>query len=150
VKRDAVIYQESSDGRICVALDAAYAQEFLEYIYQDQRHEDKFKQIVDLILRRISNTDLYDKEDIDSRSKDVTAMKLFKGRDNDRIYCKKGSLPNATGQKIFVVVAARLHKGKKSQGNSNVEKQLIKTVATYEYDYTTFTRIDDEDDLGGN
>ena len=150
MKRNAVIYLESADGRICVALDLAFAPELLEYIGRDLRHQKKFDYIVDLILKRLRNTELYDKEDINERCKDVTAMKPFKKQENDRIYCKQGSLPDATGQPIYVVVAARLHERKKSNGNSSAEKQLIETVASYEYDYTTFTRLEDDDEDDGD
>ena len=111
---------------------------------QDARHQKKFDHIVNLILANLVNREIYDKEAINDRCKDVTAMKLFKGQENDRIYCKQNSLPDATGQPIFVVIAARLHERKKTQTNSHAEIQLIETVATYEYDYTTF--IDSEDD----
>lgn len=146
VMRSAVIYRESADGRRCVALDAVYAADLLEYIMQDERHQEKFDAIVDLLLNGLRNTNLYDKEDINDKCKDVTAMKLFKGRENDRIYCKQGSLPDGSGRKVYVVVAARLHEGKKSQKNTQAEKNLINTVATYQYDYTTFTSLDDDDD----
>jgi hypothetical protein len=57
-------------------------------------------------------------------------MKLFKGGDNDRIYCKQISI----GNKIFVVIAAELHVKKKTQKNSSKEINIIETVATYEYE----------------
>jgi hypothetical protein len=68
-------------------------------------------------------------------------MKFFKGQENDRVYCKQGSLPDETGKPIFVVIAARLHLKKKTETNSQAEINLIETVATYEYDYTTFSTL---------
>ena len=144
--RSAVIYRESADGRRCVALDVDFAPELLEYILQDERHRRKFDDIVNLLLAGLRNTNLYDKEDINDKCKDVTAMKLFKGQENDRIYCKQGSLPTEAGGKVYVVVAARLHLAKKSRKNTQTEKNLINTVATYTYDYTTFTSLDDNED----
>ena len=146
VMRSAVIYRESADGRRCVALDAAYAGQLLAYITQDERHQAKFDDIVNILLNNLRNTNLYDKEDINTKSKDVAAMKLFKGQANDRIYCKQGSLSAGDGRKVYVVVAARLHTGKKSQHNTQAEKNLINAVASYVYDYTTFTHLDDDDE----
>lgn len=113
--RNAVIYRKSDDGRRCVALDAANAEELLRYIFRSERHREKFDFIVDLLLAGVRNTNLYDKEDINDQSKDVAAMKLFKGGANDRIYCKQGSMPGGDGRKVYVIVAARLREGKKSQ-----------------------------------
>ncbi|GAB3638638.1 hypothetical protein GCM10027422_42280 [Hymenobacter arcticus] len=146
MRRDAVIYRTSADGRICVALDLAFAPELLDYISQDTRHQKKFDYIVELLINKLRNTDLYDKEDINERCKDVTAMKFFKGQENDRIYCKQGSLSDETGKPVFVVIAARLHLKKKSETNSKAEINLIETVASYQYDYTTFSNLDDDDD----
>lgn len=138
VMRSAVIYRESADGRRCVALDATNAAELLAYIGQDARHSKKFNHIVDLLLQGSHNTDLYDKEDINERCRDVAAMKLFKGQENDRIYCKQFT---DGPQKVFVVVAARLHEKKKNQKNKQAEISIIETVATYNYDYATFISL---------
>ena len=108
--RKAVIFQESTDGKRCVAVDADNAETILAYITQDARHEKKFRHIVELIINGLRNTELYDKEEINDRVKGVTAMKLFKGQENDRIYCKEFT----TAGKTFVVVAAELREKKKS------------------------------------
>jgi hypothetical protein len=130
VKRKAIIFQESIDGKRCVAVDAQNAEALLAYITQDARHEKKFRHIVELILNGLRNTELYDKEAINDQAKGVTAMKLFKGQENDRIYCKEFT----TAGKTFVVVAAELREKKKSQKNKQTEINLIETVATYEYE----------------
>lgn len=97
---------------------------------QDARHQKKFRHIVELILSGLRNNELYDKEDINHKSRHVTAMKFFKGQENDRIYCQEFT----TGDKTFVVVAAELRKRKKSQKNKQIEINLIETVAGYEYE----------------
>lgn len=142
MKRSAVIYAQSDDGRRCVALDAEHEEALLAYITQDARHFKKFTTIVNLLLDNLRNTNLYDKEDINERCKHVTAMKLFKGQENDRIYCQE-LRQDATGGKVFVVVAARLHEKKKNQRNKQPEINMIEAVASYEYDYTTFRRPND-------
>ena len=133
VKRNAVIFQKSVDGRRCVAVDAENAPEILAYITRDKRHEKKFRHIVELILNGLRNTELYDKEEINDKAKGVTAMKLFKGQENDRIYCKEYTTEEG---KVFVVVAAELHEKKKTQKNAHKEINLIETVAGYEYELT--------------
>lgn len=116
-----------------MAVDAENAATILAYIKQDKRHTKKFQHIVDIILAGLRNTELYDKEEINDKVKGVTAMKLFKGQENDRIYCKEYTTDN--GQR-FVVVAAEFREKKKTQKNAHKETHLIETVATYEYEFT--------------
>lgn len=120
----------TKDGSRAIYIDDENSAEILEYINRDERHKKKFKFITDLILGKFKNTDLYDKEDIDDSCKDVTAMKFFKGQENDRIYCKEVK----SDKGVFVVVAGILHTKKKSQKNSNKEKVLIKKLGKYDYE----------------
>lgn len=131
MKRKAVIFRKSDDGRRCVAVDAENADTILAYIQRDPRHEKKFRHIIDLILAGLRNTELYDKEEINDKAKGVTAMKLFKGQENDRIYCKEYTTDKG---KLFVVVAAELREKKKTQKNAHTENNLIEKVAGYEYE----------------
>ena len=120
----------SKDGKRAIHIDSQNKTEILEYIQRSDKHKKKFDYIAGLILQGIKNTEVYDKENINSRCKDVTAMKFFKGGgSNDRIYCKEIH----TEQGIFVIIAAILHEKKKSQKNSNREITLIEQVGTYDY-----------------
>lgn len=120
----------SPDGNRAIYVDEQNADEILKYLEQDNRHKKKFKLIADLILQGLRNTDLYDKEDINKRCKDVTAMKFFKGQENDRIYCKEVN----TEQKKFIVVASILYEKKKTTKISQKEKSIINKVGGYEYE----------------
>ena len=84
----------------------------------------------ELILGGHKNTELYDKEDFNKACKDVTAMKFFKGQENDRIYCKEQS----TAAGIFIIVTAEIYKRKKSGKISKKEIPIIEKVASYEYE----------------
>ena len=99
----------TKDGSRAIYIDDENSAEILEYINRDKKKKKKFKFITDLILGKFKNTDLYDKEDIDDSCKDVTAMKFFKGQENDRIYCKEVK----SDKGVFVVVAGILHTKKK-------------------------------------
>ena len=120
----------TKDGSRAIYIDDENSAEILEYINRDKKKKKKFKFITDLILGKFKNTDLYDKEDIDDSCKDVTAMKFFKGQENDRIYCKEVK----SDKGVFVVVPGILHTKKKSQKNSNKEKVLIKKLGKYDYE----------------
>ena len=130
MKRKAIEIRKSNDNKRAIYIDKQNAKEIYNYINQDKRHQKKFRDITNIILEGLRNTELYDKEDIDKKSKGVTAMKFFKGQENDRIYCKEVTKEDKT----FIVIACELHQKKKSKGISHKEKNIIHKVAEYEYE----------------
>ncbi len=130
MKRQTIPLRCSNDGKRLIVLDLENSDLILQFIYRDKRHENKFIDICNIILNGFRNTDLYDKENINDRCKQVTAMKFFKGQENARIYCKEIHQKD----KVFVVVAAELLERKKAQKNKQREINLIEKVAGYEYD----------------
>lgn len=120
----------SKDGKRKIYVDEEAKDEIMGYIEQDARHRKKFLHICEIILGGHRNSDLYDKEEVNDRCKDVTAMKLFKGQENDRIYCKEVH----TEEGVFVVVAAVLLKSKKNQKLNNKQINLIEKVGGYTYE----------------
>jgi hypothetical protein len=102
------------------------------FIKSNPKIQKKFNYIVNLILENIKMTDLYDKEDINNKATDVTAMKFFKGGSNDRIYCKEETLDDKT----FIVIICELFEKKKSQKNKQVHNNIINKIAKYEYEIT--------------
>lgn len=121
---------KSKDGKRIICIDTGNWKTIIDYINQDVRHKKKFEYICGVLLDGHRNTDIYDKEDINDKCKDVTAMKFFKGQDNDRIYCKEMSLED----KSFVIIAAELFEKKKTQKNSKKNKPIIEKVGKYEYE----------------
>lgn len=119
----------SPDGKRCIAVDNEVFDEVLAYIGQDARHKNKFIDIVNVILAGLRNRDLYDKENIDASCKDVTAMKFFKGQENDRIYCKE----IRRGDKTMIVIMGALLERKKTTENSKRELAIIRNVGAYTY-----------------
>ena len=130
MKRKAFVLQKSENGNKAICIDSQNAKTLLSFINRDERHKKKFRYIVELILKDIRNTELYDKENINKRAKNVTAMKFFKGQENARIYCKEKRLNN----KLFVIVCCELIESKKTQSNNNKIKSLLKKISTYEYE----------------
>ena len=120
----------SKDGKRAIYVDSINKTEIIEYLTQDDRHKKKFSYIADIILGGHKNCDLYDKEDINEKCKDVTAMKFFKGQENDRIYCKEINTPTGT----HIVVTSILHQRKKNNQLSAKEKAIIEKVGGYKYE----------------
>ena len=129
MERSATILRTSPNGKRCIAVDNEVFDEVLTYIRQDDRHKNKFVDIVNVIIAGHKNRDLYDKEDIDASCKDVTAMKFFKGQENDRIYCKEVR----RGDKTMIVIMGALHERKKTTKNSKREISIIHNVGSYTY-----------------
>lgn len=130
LNRKAFVLKTSENGRKVVCIDTDNAEEILEYINQDNRHRKKFRYIAELILRGLKNTELYDKENIDRKAKNVTAMKFFKGQENDRIYCKEQRIDDTT----YVIICCELFRFKKSKSNDKKVKEIIKKISNYNYE----------------
>ena len=104
----------------------------MEFLKQDEARLRKFRQACDLILEGLRITEIYGREDIDKNCKGVTAIKMFKGGQNIRLYCKEQRINN----KNFCVIVAKLLPKKKDQKVKGKVKSLIQTVANYEYEIT--------------
>jgi hypothetical protein len=129
VPRDCEQIKVSTDRTRAIFIDLENKKEILEYLRRSDRHRKKFEYIIGLILENIRNTEVYDKEDINDKCKDVTAMKFFKNGSNDRIYCKEVR----SGQGCYIVIMGILHEKKKTQKNSAREIARINAIGGYEY-----------------
>ena len=129
MKRTATIIARSPDGKRCVAVDDALAEEILEFIESNPKVKKKFRYVTDLILHGHRASELYDKEDIEKGCEGVIAMKLLEGGDNAGIYCREVYVKGM----YFVVIACEVIAHKSSQKNSHREKEVIRRMATYDY-----------------
>lgn len=80
-------------------------------------------------MNGLRNTELYDKEEPDAKSKGVRAMKFFKGQENARIYCREVTREDKT----FVIIASELLESKKTQKINQKILNIIHRVASYDY-----------------
>ncbi|HDR52198.1 MAG TPA: hypothetical protein ENN90_11365 [Mariniphaga anaerophila] len=128
MKRQAKIIRSSDDDKRQIAIDSNNAIEIREFLNKNNLNK-KFDLMCRTILAGIRNTELYDKENINNKCKDVTAMK-FKGNLNPRIYCKEVKLRDKT----LVIIASELHSSKKNKKNKSKEINLINKVGSYEYE----------------
>lgn len=129
MERTAIIIERSADGKRCVAVDEDMAEGILGFLERNPRIRKKFRYITQLILQGHRTPDLYDKEDIEKGCEGVMAMKLLKGAENARIYCREVYVKG----RYFVVIACEVIEHKSTQKNSHREKEAIRRVATYEY-----------------
>jgi hypothetical protein len=129
MKRTATIIERSPDGRRCVAVDDKHADEILDFLKRNPRVRKKFRYVTKVLLEGHRVPDLYDKEDIEKGCEGVMAMKLLKGAENTRIYCREEFVKG----KYFVIICCDFIAHKSSQKNSHREKEVIRRVATYEY-----------------
>lgn len=132
--RKCTLITSSPNDKRHIFVDEINAGAIFDYINQDERHVKKFRFICDLLLGGHSNIHIYSKEEINSKTKGVTAMKFFPGQENDRIYCKEFLSPNGT----FLVIAAELFIGKKQRKLMHREISIIEKVGNYEYEIPKF------------
>lgn len=129
LKRKCQIIVSSPDGKKSICVDLEIKEQLLAYIRQSDRHKKKWNHIVELLMGGHRNSELYDKEEINDKCKGVTAMKFFKGQENDRIYCKEQSMPDG----LFIIVTAEIYPKKKTQKVSKKEIPIIEKIGQYEY-----------------
>lgn len=130
LKREAFVLRTSKDGKRAICIDDGNAEDILEYINRDPRHRKKFRFVVDIILGGMKNRELYDKEVLNKSSSKVTAMKFFKGQENDRIYCVEKRIDN----KLYVVICSELYEKKKTKKADKRVRQIINRISKYEYE----------------
>ncbi len=130
MKRKCKLLISSTDGKRAIYLDEENAEEIKAYLNKDDRHKKKFRFITDIILGGLRISKVYDKEEVNDKCKDVTAMKLFKGQENDRIYCKEVHSQQGT----FIVVAAVLYEKKKTKKLTKEQINIIEKVGGYNYE----------------
>lgn len=129
MRKKAIIIRKSEDGKRCIAVDSDNYDDILAFLKSDARHKSKFADIVNVLLAGHRNTQLYDKEEPDARSKGVRAMKFFKGQENARIYCKEVTMEDKT----FIIIASELLTRKKTQKIDKKILNIIHKVASYDY-----------------
>lgn len=120
----------SKDGKRAIYIDHENKNSIKEYWQRSERHKDKFRFISELILNGLRSKKHYCKVEINEKCENVTEMRFFVGQENDRIYCKEIKSPKG----VYIVVAAILHEGKKSQSLSSKERELIEKVGGYNYE----------------
>ncbi|WP_317195096.1 hypothetical protein [Algoriphagus oliviformis] len=131
MKRKAELIKISEDGKKAFYLDTENSGEIKAFLESDPANKKKFRTALELILNHRAPRDLYDKEDFEKGCEQVTAIKLFKGKKNPRIYCQQYTDGDT---ERFVIIGVELLEKKKSQQLTAAEKNIIRRVSKYEYD----------------
>jgi hypothetical protein len=131
VKRKAELIQISDDCKKAFYLDEDNSGEIMAFLQSDRANLKKFKTAIEMILNHQAPRDLYDKENFEKGCEKITAIKLFKGKKNPRIYCQQFTDGDT---ERFVIIGVELLEKKKSQKLTAAEKSIIRRVSKYEYD----------------
>lgn len=134
MKRKAELIKISQDGKKAFYLDAKNSGKIMAFLKSDPANLKKFQTTLELILNHRAPRDLYDKENFEKGCEQVTAIKLFKGKKNPRIYCQQFTDGDT---ERFVIIGIELLEKKKSQKLTVTEKCIIRRVSKYEYDLTS-------------
>lgn len=112
-----------------VWIDSKNFNDIIALFESKSAYRKKFELFLKLYLENLQlHKDLFEKEKINSNTSDVYALKLGKGSNNARVYCKL--MDNTETQKLILCEA--LEK-KKNQKLSNHEKSIIEKIASYRY-----------------
>jgi hypothetical protein len=132
MKRVAELYKTSVDGKRAFYIDVINSKELMAFLAKDRANIKKFNHVLELLLEHKHHipTDVYDKENFEKGCEKITAIKLFKGKKNPRIYCQQYT---EDGKQVFVIIASELLEKKKSNKLTNKEKSIIRRVASYQY-----------------
>jgi len=133
LRRKAQLIRISDDGKKAFYLDEENSVEIMSFLRSESANLKKFNTSLELILNHRAPRDLYDKENFEKGCEHVTAIKLFKGKKNPRIYCQQYTDGET---ERFVIIGIELLEKKKSQKLTSVEKSIIRRVSKFEYDLT--------------
>ena len=132
MKRVAVLYKRSGDGKKEFYIDEENSKSVFDFLKLDKANIKKFRYILELLLEHQNiPRDLYDKENFEKGCEHITAIKLFKGKRNPRIYCQQFSEKE---KNVFIIIASEILIKKKSIRLTNKEKSIIRRVASYQYE----------------
>jgi len=133
VRRKAQLIRISDDGKKVFYLDEENSVEIMSFLRSESANLKKFNTSLELILNHRAPRDFYDKENFEKGCEHVTAIKLFKGKKNPRIYCQQYTDGET---ERFVIIGIELLEKKKSQKLTSIEKSIIRRVSKFEYDLT--------------
>jgi hypothetical protein len=133
VKRKAQLIKVSEDGKKAFYLDEENSSDIMSFLKSESANLKKFNTALELILNHRAPRDLYDKENFEKGCEQVTAIKLFKGKKNPRIYCQQYTDGET---ERFVIIGIELLEKKKSQKLTATEKSIIRRVSKFEYELT--------------
>ncbi len=132
MKRVAVLYKRSGDGKKEFYIDEENSKSVFDFLKLDKANIKKFRYILELLFEHQNiPRDLYDKENFEKGCEHITAIKLFKGKRNPRIYCQQFSEKE---KNVFIIIASEILIKKKSIRLTNKEKSIIRRVASYQYE----------------
>ena len=133
MRRKAQLIRISDDGKKVFYLDEENSVEIMSFLRSESANLKKFNTSLELILNHRAPRDFYDKENFEKGCEHVTAIKLFKGKKNPRIYCQQYTDGET---ERFVIIGIELLEKKKSQKLTSIEKSIIRRVSKFEYDLT--------------
>ncbi|MFA8342049.1 MAG: hypothetical protein ACEPO8_03650 [Rhodothermaceae bacterium] len=114
--------------KVDLYVDEETSGDILKFL-RDKGNSKKFNRILFEVLSNRYNDDLYRKENVSDKAKDVTAMKfLNKSVENARIYCKEFILDD---KKVVMITH---YQKRKQKIDSKLRAQLEK-IGGYEYDF---------------
>ncbi|MBU2492652.1 MAG: hypothetical protein KJ571_08520 [Bacteroidetes bacterium] len=129
------LYPEIDAANVEIRIDEQNFDSIFNFLIESDKkgkliRKKKFARILREILLGNYDDDLYGKEEVSSKAKNVTAMK-FTGSNNYRIGCKEFF----NGNKKVVMITAFHKKSTNGSKNSKKEIAIYEAIGSYEYEF---------------
>lgn len=129
------LYPEIDDSYVELRVDKENFSEIVNFLTETDKNgklirKKKFARILREVLLGNYDDDLYGREEVSTKAKNVTAMK-FTGNNNYRIGCKEFF----NGNKKVVMITSFHKKSTKGSKNSKREKAIYEAIGSYEYEF---------------
>lgn len=135
--KKAVIYKKF--GSKAIAIDEDTFPSLMQLLAKGDKYTKKFTYVTELILNGQATTEHYKRENINDLCKDITAIRLFTGGENIRLYCKEVK----TEEYTVVVVVAKVLEKKKSKKNDKTINSLLESIAKRVYEIKELNENDE-------
>jgi len=130
VKKVSIEIKRSDDDSKIIYCCVDLIGDFCKLIHKKNK-EKKFRLIAHAIFRNITTKDIFEKyKDFEG----TCVLKLEKGGDNTRLYCKLVNIKGENKTSIQKIIIAKIY-NKKEQVLSKKSKGYLKSIQKSEYEY---------------
>lgn len=126
-----LLITSSNDETIKIYICLDSIKDITHRIYKDSSKEKRFRMIIESIFRNQTNHHIYDRY---SDYPGTSVIKLSKGKENIRIYCKLEKKYSPENISYQCIVLVKIH-DKKVQSLSKKEINILKAIQYNEYEY---------------
>jgi len=116
-------------SNVLVYVDESEKDAIMAFVTQNAKTLSRFRRILGTVVQGVYRDELYRKENVSEKARDVTAMKFKGNRVNPRIYCKEFY---RDGKKV-VMIHLLEHKAQQKASDKRIKNRL-ESIGGYDYE----------------